>query len=175
MKKFLIIVLLLFLTGCATAPEEIQKETTGSVVNLEHADHHAPKRRTARNFYVEKVQRESTEYYLSYHEPDGCSTRVYNLHYGYLEPQLFCQNNCFYYINHTEGYNTVISDGVLEKVTFSGEYSSLQVDEGYTLNYIIRVDEQYIYCAANEGTAFLRADLELYGWEEVTEKIAYGE
>lgn len=175
MRKFLVIFLLVFLTGCTAPLQNTQMETTEPTIDLGHADHHASKRRLERNFYVEKVQTESTEYYLSYHEPDGCSTRVYNLYHGYLEPKLFCQNNSFYFINQTEGYHTVISDGRLEKVSFSGEYSSLQVKEGFVLNYIIRTDGQYVYCAVNEGKAFLRADLALSSWEEIPEAIALGE
>lgn len=175
MKRVLITgVLLLFLAGCTGMPQNSQNIPVESVADLEHTDHHAEERRIERNFYVEKVQRESTEYYLSYHEPDGCSTRVYNLHHGYLQPELFCQKNSFYYVNHIEGYNTVVSDGVLGRVTFSGDYSNLKVPDGYVLNYIIRTDEQYIYCAVNEGMSFLRADIELLGWEEVTEQVATG-
>lgn len=184
MKKLLIIILALFLTGCVPVQkdtlQESQMNTQEESIDTGHTDHHSAQTRKARNFFLEHVDNELGELYLAYNEPDGCVTRLCNVtrdpHSERLEPQLIHQNNAFYYLLYEEGYGNdygkVLSDGYLYRIDFSGEKTSLQVPESFTLGHIIRTDESYIYCTANDGKNYLRADLALTGWEETTKETA---
>lgn len=189
MKRWIIFafVLSVLLAGCTPAqpntPTNTQVDTREESIDTGHRDHHVTQTREARNFFLEKVAGELPQLYLSYNEPDGCVTRLCEVSGTHdsirIEPKLIQQGNAFYYLLYEEGYGDdsgkVLSDGYLYRIDFSGEETHLQVPEGFALGHIIRTDDSYIYCTANEGETYLRADLELTGWEEITEEAAEGE
>ncbi len=188
MKCWIIFVLTLsvLLAGCTPAqtntPTNTQTDTREESIDTGHRDHHVTQTREARNFFLEKVDGELPQLWLSYNEPDGCITRlcgVPGMHNSIrIEPKLIQQGNAFYYLLYEEGYGDdygkVLSDGHLYRIDFSGETISLQAPTDFALGHIIRTDQSYIYCTANEGETYLRADLELTAWEEITEEAAEG-
>ncbi len=185
MKRWIIFafVLSVLLVGCTPMQTNTQTSTQADTreesIDTGHRDHHAAQTRKARNFFFEIDDGELPIRYLSYNEPDGCVTRLCEVSKAArLEPKLIQQGNAFYYLlyeeSYGEEYGKVISDGYLYRIDFSGDKTHLQAPDGFALGHIIRVDESYIYCTANEGENYLRADLEFTGWEEITKEAVKG-
>lgn len=133
-----------------------------------HADHTAAQARQLSNFFVECERNEGVTYYLSYKEPDGCVTRLYTFDNNDREPELHTQNRCFYFVES----NWEMTDGTLYAVFFSGEVTKQAFDEAIALNYIVRMDEEAIYCCANQGETYLKVSLDLSAWETVSREEA---
>lgn len=188
MKRWIVLafVLSVLLAGCTpvqtNTPTNTQADTKEEWIDTGHADHHVAQTRSERNFFLEKGDGELPMLYLSYNEPDGCVTRLCEVAKATvterLQPKLVQQGNAFYYVLYEEGYGDdygkVLSDGYLYRIDFSGEKTELKVPDGSALGHIVRTDESYIYCTANEGKTYLRADLDLTGWEEITKEAAEG-
>lgn len=189
MKRWIVFVFVLsvLLSGCnlvqTNTPTNTQVDTREESIDTGHRDHHVAQTREERYFFLEQVDSELPQLCLSYNEPDGCVTRLCEVTNApateRFEPKMVQQSKAFYYLLYEEGYGDdygkVLSDGYLYRIDFSGEKTYLQVSEGFALGHIIRTDDRYIYCTANEGENYLRADLALTGWEEITEEAAKGE
>ena len=157
MKRLLsFFAVLLLLTGCASNSETRQTEAS------QH-DHFAPQVRQEELFYLEEEQMpECTMYYLAYKEPDGCVTRIYSFMND--KPKMYACESAFYYI-----FN---DSDALERVSFTGEYSSLRLDGDSSIEYIVRTSEDGIYCAVDQGNGYIRVALDLGAWETVSAEQA---
>lgn len=168
-----LLTLLLLLGGCTAAKKQDKLPDDAYA----HADHHVAQTRKEQNFYLESVDKgELTAVYLSYKEADGCITQLCELDVDpYHMPELFCQGSAFYYICHTQAMGGEIeSDGYLYSVGFDGEKKLLKAEDAVDLGYIVRTDENYVYCAINDAQAYVRSDLGLTGWTECSREEALG-
>lgn len=166
MKKLVFVLFaVLLLTGCDLSVPEETRETAPYYAG--HTDHVAPVARTRAGFFVDTVRNEATTHYLSFREPDGCVTHVVSFDHWDEAPELHCIGKTFYYINGDVGG----TEGILRSVTFAGEQKYLKAGE-LTLNYIVRTDDSYIYCAADEGQAYVRIPLDMSQWETVSREEA---
>lgn len=169
MKKLLALLLIVvMLTGCQFTDgwdEPIGSGNREPVTNPGgHTDHTAVQARQEKNFFVECERNEGICYYLSYQEPDGCVTRIFTFNNNDREPDLYVHDRSFYFVDLNWGRN----DGTLCAVFFSGEVRKMDANEGIELNYILRIDEEGIYCCANEGDIYLKVSLDLDNWEIVS-------
>lgn len=170
MKKLVICVLtVLLLCGCGADLSNAQTQPTNS-----GHDHHAPQVRSQQFFFVEEVRHEGVDFYFSYKEPDGCVTRVGKLCDNQNEPSLFYHKDTVYYFDGYYDVNRQESDGTIKSIRFSGEMASLTWEGEIRPSAIIRVDDTGVYCEAEDGVSYIRANLDLSGFELVTEKIALG-
>ena len=156
MKRiFAALIACLLLMGCSMdgPTEPTVPESFG------HTDHTSPQARNRRSFTTEIVDDEGRTVYLVYNEPDGCVTRIAQI--GNWEvPELHCDDNIFFYLQDQ-----------LCAITFAGEQTwfsapDIQVED------ILRIQDGYIYCSANEGETYLRIDYSLKNWEEISREEA---
>ena len=167
----LVLAVLLVFTGCDLLLPEVTQSTVPYYYG--HTDHVAPRARRQSGFFLDTVSNERVTVYLAYNEPDGCVTHVLSFEH-WDEPTLFCENRTFYYINKQRALiDGVESEGILRSVTFEGQTASLIAGD-LVLDYIIRTDENYIYCAANQTETYIRANLALTQWEKISADEANG-
>ena len=124
-----------------------------------HTDHTSPQARNRRSFSTETADDEGRTVYLVYNEPDGCVTRIAQIG-NWEAPELWFEDNTVFFLQNQ-----------LCAVTFAGEQTwfsapDIQVED------IIRVENGYVYCSANEGEIYLRIDDSLKNWEEISKEEA---
>ncbi len=157
MKRILsILAVLLLLSGCMSDAPARQTEPSAH-------EHFAPQVRQETLFYLEEEEQAMcTMYYLSYREPDGCSTRIYS--FMNEKPKLYACEGAFYYI-----WN---GSATLERVSFTGDHSTLNLDNGSAIAYIVRTAQDGIYCAIDQGDGYICVSLDLSTWEDVSAEQA---
>lgn len=165
-----IVLLTVIFCGCGMNSNEIQNSTTVS-----NHDHHAPQTRNRRLFFTEENRNEGVEYYLSYNEPDGCITRVGRLCTNQEEPELFYHDGCFYYFDGYYDTNRQESNGTLMRMDFSGQTLRLPEDGDVRPSAIIRVDDTGVYCEAEDGISYIRAELDLSLYTVISRDEAIGQ
>jgi len=160
---------LLLLCGCGAdlSSEQTRPSDSGH-------DHHAPQVRSRQFFFVEEVRHEGVDYYFSYHEPDGCVTRVGKLCSNQDKPALVYHNDTVYYFDGYYDADRQESDGTISSISFTGQTASLTWDGELRPSAIIRVDDTGVYCEAEDGISYIRAELDLSAFEIVPEEIALG-
>jgi len=145
----------LLLAGCmADGPTEAMvPESFG------HGDHTASQARNRRSFSTEIAQDEGRTVYLVYNEPDGCVTRITQIG-NWEAPELHCEDNTFFFLQEQ-----------LCAVTFAGEQTWFYAPD-IQIEDILRIADGYIYCSANDGETYLRIELTLKNWEEISKEDA---
>lgn len=162
-------VLVCLLCGCGTDLSGGPTRPTDS-----GHDHHAPQMRNRQSFFVEEVRHEGVDWYLAYKELDGCVTRVGLLSSDQEEPDLFYFDSTFYYFTGYYDAQRKECTGTINSIGFNGEIASLPWDGEIRPCAIIRVDESGVFCEAEDGVSYIRAELDLSTFEIVPEEIALG-